>query len=148
MSSGIGIWRISVGSLRPRRRVPCDESAKPGLAVGHTRVPDRLDDRGLQHEPAVGDRRVAVGELQRRRRQQTLSDRELHVVADEVAAPLVLADHAALGVQPLEFRVGHGAVELERQLDAGVGAETEQLDLLLQNRLAIVRSSMICSPMR
>ncbi len=68
------------------------------LAVGHTRVPDRLHDLGSEHEAPIGDRRVAGRQLHRGRRQQALPDRQLDVVAGEVAASFVLADDAELGV--------------------------------------------------
>ena len=118
--------------------MPCEKSTKPGSPSGTPGFQIAFTILGWSTKPAVGDRRVADGELHRRRRQQTLPDRQLHVVAGEVAAALVLADHAEVGVPRLELLVGHRAVELERQVDAGVGAEPELLDLLLQHRPEVV----------
>ena len=105
------------------------EVGETGLAVGDTGVPDPQDDRGLQEEAAVGNRGVPVGEVERRCREKTLADRQLHVVTDIEASAFIGTDDFAFGVDPLQLRIRHGAVELERQLDTGVSPEAELLDL-------------------
>ena len=67
--------------------------------------------------------------------EQSLTDRQLHVVAGVVVLGPRLGDDAGVGESALELLVRHGAAELVRQVDARLLAEPEQLVPVLQHRL-------------
>ena len=107
--------------------------------VGHQWCVDGLDNRGLEQESAVCNRRVRVGQLQRRRGHQALTDRHLHVVADQQTWRFVLAENVVLHQFGLDRVVGNSPLPFEGQLHAGVGTESEPLEIVLQRRLALQR---------
>ena len=115
------------------------EIGHPRAEVGHQRSEDRLDHRRLEEEAAVRQRRVRIGQLQRRRRHEALTDRGLHVVADEETGGFVLAEDVVLHQLRLDGIVGNPALPLERQLHARVLTEPEALEIVLQRRLALQR---------